>query len=184
MQFHLGVPENQRIWWRKQSARNRVSETDSWSSYPDTVIESFPDELAVIHCSAETTVSELIQGLQHLIHKGWTSMGDVGFIVLTPVVMSSGIYRCVVRWKSNLRVGWTCRLHLQDRRIIHARTESESTALSHWFALVAVALLVLRHWWWKRFCLSETSVDFERNTGRYIPEDRIIQVSEPITLCI
>jgi hypothetical protein len=30
---------------------------------------------------------------------------------------------------------------------------------------------------------SETSVDFQWNTRRYIPEDRILQISKPLMLC-
>jgi hypothetical protein len=51
----------------------------------------------------------------------------------------------------NGRFGEICRLHLQDRRIKEARNEHEAGSAYY-----------------------ETSVDFQRRTRRYIPENRIL----------
>jgi hypothetical protein len=58
--------------------------------------------------------------------------------------------------KVNQRFGGTYRLHLQGRRISQARSQRES----RWPAELCFAI-----------CCSETSVDFQRTTRRYIPED-------------
>jgi hypothetical protein len=64
--------------------------------------------------------------------------------------------------KVNWRFGGTCRLHLQGRRVSQVRN-----------LLVAcfLAWLILRPWRWGSHVTPETSVDFQRTTQRYIPED-------------
>jgi hypothetical protein len=71
--------------------------------------------------------------------------------------------------KVNRRFGRTYRLHLHGR-ICRARYQCDSRwqaefhLLSHWY----LARLIRP---WRRRCYSETSVDFQRTTRRYIPED-------------
>jgi hypothetical protein len=59
--------------------------------------------------------------------------------------------------KVNRSFGRTCRLHLQGRRICQTRKQRES------------------RWQVEQTCSSETSVDFQRTTRRYIPEDRTLR---------
>jgi hypothetical protein len=65
--------------------------------------------------------------------------------------------------KVNPRFGGMCQLYLRGRRISHARNQLEST----WQAeLFLMEMEVTR--------FSETSVDFQRTTRRYIPEDNTL----------
>jgi hypothetical protein len=86
---------------------------------------------------------------------------DVGFQILTAVVMKSSIF-CDIMTCGPLKVNWrfagTCNRHLERRRISQARNQrgvgsKQSSA---------------------RTCSSETTVDFQRTTRRYIPEDRTL----------
>jgi hypothetical protein len=85
------------------------------------------------------------------------SMWDVGFEVLTAMVMKSNIVWDITSCsplKFNRSFGGTYRLHLHGRRISRARNQRES------------------RW--------QTSVDFWRTTRCYIPEDNILLVGYPI----
>jgi hypothetical protein len=62
-------------------------------------------------------------------------------------------------WKVSRHFGGTCALHLQVRRISQARNQREACNR----ALLATC-----------FTPPNTSVDFQRATGRYIPEDRTL----------
>jgi hypothetical protein len=64
--------------------------------------------------------------------------------------------------KLSRRFGGTCRLHLQGRRISQARNQHKAGG----FLLVYSSTLKR-----KATCSSETSVDFQRTTQHYIPED-------------
>jgi hypothetical protein len=96
----------------------------------------------------------------------------VGFRVLTAVVMKSSIFWDITPCsplKVNRRFGGTCRLHLQDRRISRERNQKPCYLLfcSAYSSSLRMAT-----------CSSETSVDFQRATGRCIPEDITLQDSE------
>jgi hypothetical protein len=82
---------------------------------------------------------------------------DVGFEVLTPVVMKSTIFRDITPCSP-----------LKVNRINRARNQHESytliSLLGIFFDLKMEAI----------YC-SETSVDFQRTTRRYIPEDSTLQ---------
>jgi hypothetical protein len=85
----------------------------------------------------------------------------VGFEVITVLVMKSSIFWDIKpcnSWKINRRFGITC-LHLQDRRIFSptAFTVVSCSAYSSTLKMEAI-------------CSSETSVDFQRTTWRYIAE--------------
>jgi hypothetical protein len=68
--------------------------------------------------------------------------------------------------KVNRRFGGTCRLHRHGRRISQARNQRES----RWQAKMGV------------ICSSETSVDFQRTTRRYIAKDRTLHPSSTFSL--
>jgi hypothetical protein len=91
-----------------------------------------------------------------------------------------------VPWKVNRRFGGRCRLHLRGRRLSQARNQrgKQSSALK-WRRLVPPKCRLI----FKRLhgvisqkielfmemtCSSETSVDIQRTTRRYIPEDRTL----------
>jgi hypothetical protein len=64
--------------------------------------------------------------------------------------------------KVNPLFGGTCSLHFQGQIISQARSQICLIPASYWF----LAWIILRS--------SETSVDFQRTTRRYIPEDRVL----------
>jgi hypothetical protein len=66
----------------------------------------------------------------------------------------------------------TCRLHLQSRSISQARNQRES----RWQAELCLisCLAYASNLKIEATCSSETSVDFERTTRRYIPEDKTL----------
>jgi hypothetical protein len=66
--------------------------------------------------------------------------------------------------KSNKYFGDRCRLHLQGRRISQEETSMKLVASRP--CLIYFSILKLY-----ATCSSETSVNFQRNTRRYIPED-------------
>jgi hypothetical protein len=69
-------------------------------------------------------------------------------------------------FKVNQRFGGKCRLHLQDRRISRARNQREN----RWQA----ALGLFFDSEMEATCSPKTSVDFQRATKRYMPEDRTL----------
>jgi hypothetical protein len=74
---------------------------------------------------------------------------NVGFEVLTPMVMKSCIFWDITQdnsLKLNWRFGGTCSLHLRGRRISQARSQRES----RWQAELFLASLILRSWRWRR----------------------------------
>jgi hypothetical protein len=79
----------------------------------------------------------------------------------------------------NRRFGWTYRLHLQGRKIISA---SRWQLLACWF----LAELISSTLKMEAICSSETSVNTQRITRRYIPEDdtlhNVLNVSSARTL--
>jgi hypothetical protein len=70
--------------------------------------------------------------------------------------------------KVNWRLGGTYSHHLQVRRISWARNQHES----RWQAMLVCCSAYPSTLKIKVTCSSETSVDFQRTTRRYIPEDR------------
>jgi hypothetical protein len=64
--------------------------------------------------------------------------------------------------KVNRRLGESCRLHLQGRRIGQARNQLEVGSKQAYSSTLKM----------ESTCYSEASVDFQRTTRRYIPEDR------------
>jgi hypothetical protein len=80
--------------------------------------------------------------------------------------------------KVNRRFGETYRLHLQDRKISRARNQ---LCLPPAFMLVCYSAYLSTPKM-KAICSSETSVDFQRTTRRYIPEDNTLHESRALTL--
>jgi hypothetical protein len=83
------------------------------------------------------------------------------FEVLTAVAMKSSVSWDITPCspvKMSQRFGGTCYLNLQGRRISHARNQRKAGSRSQLHKI-------------KALCSIETSVDFQRTTGRYIPED-------------
>jgi hypothetical protein len=70
--------------------------------------------------------------------------------------------------KVNRRFGGTCRLHLQGPRINHARNQHEAGSKQVSCLTYSSTLKM------EAICSSETLVDFQRTTWRYIP-DRTLQ---------
>jgi hypothetical protein len=94
----------------------------------------------------------------------------VGFKVLTPVVMKSFVFWDITPYNSlnfNRRFRGTRCLHLQGKILSLARACYELHS-----DLLACSWTVEMD----PICFSETSVDFQRTTRRYIPEDRIMYV--------
>jgi hypothetical protein len=92
------------------------------------------------------------------------------------VVIRSSIFWDVTQCsplKVNRRVGRTCRLHLQGRRISQARNQSES----RWQAEVVPCLDYSSTLKMEVTCSSETSVFFQWNTRRYVPKDRTLRIN-------
>jgi hypothetical protein len=103
------------------------------------------------------------------------SLNHVGFEVLTAVVTKSSLFWDITPCsplKDNRRFGGTCLLHLQGWRISQARNH---VCLPPAFTLVSClaysSTLKIEETW-----SSETSVDFQRTTWRYIREDGTLQV--------
>jgi hypothetical protein len=71
--------------------------------------------------------------------------------------------------KVNRRFGGTCRLHRQDWRIIPTRNQRENLppTLTPVSCLAYYSILKT-----ESTCSSETSVDSQRTTRRYVPEDK------------
>jgi hypothetical protein len=97
----------------------------------------------------------------------------VGFEVFTAVVMKSDIVWDITSCsplKVNRRFGGTYRLYLQGRDINQARNQRSRSVfhlLSRWF----LSQLIFSTLKMEAMCSSETSVDTQRTTRRYIPED-------------
>jgi hypothetical protein len=91
---------------------------------------------------------------------------SIGYEVLTVVVMKSSIFWDItlcIPLKFNTRFGGICLLHLQDRRISQAELSTCSMLVSCLANSSNVKMEVP--------CSFEASVDFQRTTRRYIPED-------------
>jgi hypothetical protein len=73
--------------------------------------------------------------------------------------------------KVNWLFGGTCRLHLQGRRISQARNQLESRCFGLVSCLSYSSTLKM-----EGTCSSETSVDFQLSTWRYISEDRTLHI--------
>jgi hypothetical protein len=80
--------------------------------------------------------------------------------------------------KVNRRFGGTYRLHLQGRRISRAINQQEAVASPRLCWSTAFTLVSCSAYYstlnMEAICSSETSVDFQRTTQRYIPEDNIL----------
>jgi hypothetical protein len=122
---------------------------------------------------------QLHSSQQRFIHINVTNLttyNHVGFEVLTAVVMKITIFWDIMLCSPlnvNRHFGGTYHLHLQGRRMRRAKNQRESSAChmhSWWF----LAWLILQTWrlGWRS---SKTSVDTQRTTWRYIPEDSILQ---------
>jgi hypothetical protein len=102
----------------------------------------------------------------------------IGFQVLTAVVMKSPIFWDITPCsplKVNRRFGEKRRLHLQGRRVSQKINLSEAllaTCLTLLYRLTYSSTVKM-----EAICSSETSVDFQRTTRRYIPEDRTLHVT-------
>jgi hypothetical protein len=104
-----------------------------------------------------------------------TSTIHVGFEVLTAVVIKSTIFWDItlcIPLKVNRRFGATYRLHVQGQRISRAARHQRE---SRWQAEPCLAFTSTLNM--EVICSSETSVDFQQTTRRYIPEVRTLQVS-------
>jgi hypothetical protein len=75
--------------------------------------------------------------------------------------------------KFNRHFGRTCRLHLQSRKIGQARSQLEPDSKQSFMLVSCLAYSSTLKM--KATCSSETSVDFQRTTQRYIPEKRTFQ---------
>jgi hypothetical protein len=101
----------------------------------------------------------------------------IKFEVLTAVVM-----KCPIAWditlcsllKINTCFGGTCRLQLQGRRISPPEL---ATNICFIIVLFLAYCLTLKM---EVTSFSETSVHFQRTTGRYIPEERTANTGRPI----
>jgi hypothetical protein len=104
-------------------------------------------------------------------------MYSVGFEFLrAAVVMKSSVLwdiRPCSPLKVNRYFGGTCRFHLQSRRISQERNGREAGSKQRYFTLLSCLTYssILKM---KATCSSETSVDIQRTTRRYIPEDRTL----------
>jgi hypothetical protein len=80
----------------------------------------------------------------------------------------------------NRRVGWTCRLNLQDRRS-QARNQRESRWKADQLSCLASSSTLKLEATYS----AETSIDFQLTTRRYIPEDRTLHNhhSSPMIWC-
>jgi hypothetical protein len=102
------------------------------------------------------------------------------FIVLNNIILMSSVFwdiRAYTPLKVNRNYGGTCRLHPQGRRISQARNQHEvgsmQALLTAYFMLVSCLAYSAPKM--KATYSSETSVSFQRTTGRYIPNDRTLQ---------
>jgi hypothetical protein len=102
----------------------------------------------------------------------------VGFEVLTAVVMKSSVFWDITscsQLKGNRLFGGTCLFHLQGRRInqeyLLYRPKPELPASRLLCFLLASCSSALKM---KGTCFSETSVDFQRTTRCYVPEERTL----------
>jgi hypothetical protein len=123
---------------------------------------------------------------------------SVGFEVLTAGLMKSTIFWDITPCSSlkvNRRFGRTYRLHLYGRKISRARNQRETE--EKWrngtpfpscflynpkFRLTDCSAFMLVSWSayfsslkMEAICVTETSVDFQPTTQRYIPEDDTLQ---------
>jgi hypothetical protein len=105
--------------------------------------------------------------LRVLLGKYINSSINVGFEVLTAVAMKTVIFWNITECsplKVNRRFGGTYCLLLQGRRISRARNKPESRCQAELCCCFSILKM-------EATCSSETSVDFQQTTRRYIPED-------------
>jgi hypothetical protein len=73
--------------------------------------------------------------------------------------------------KVNRRFRGTSRLHFQGRRISQVRSQSQAASKQSFYSAYSWTLKMVAT------CSSETSVDFQRTTRRYIPEaEHLVQI--------
>jgi hypothetical protein len=99
----------------------------------------------------------------------------LGFEVFTAVVMKSTIFWDITRCSllnANRRFRGTYCLHLQCRRISHARNHRES----RWQAELSLSPAYSSTLKMEAICSSEKSVDIQGTAWRYIPEDGTVQL--------
>jgi hypothetical protein len=107
-----------------------------------------------------------------------------GVEVLTAVVMKSSIFwdtKPCSPLKVNRRLEGTCRLHLQSGRIRQVRNQPEKLCLPPAFTLVS-CLVYSSTLKMEATYSSKTSVDFQRTTRRYIPEDRTLGIETEVSI--
>jgi hypothetical protein len=85
------------------------------------------------------------------------------------------------RLKANRHFGRTYRVFLQGRRIYRTRYQRESRWQEIWICLASVFTLVSCSAYSSTFkmeavCSPETSIDFQRTTRLYIPEDSTLHI--------
>jgi hypothetical protein len=104
----------------------------------------------------------------------WVSHGSesllVGFEFRTTVVTNSSLFWGITPcspFKANRRLGGTYRLGVQGRRIIQARNQHEAGSKQRSYTSYSTLNMEAKY-------SSETSVDFQRTTCLYIPEDRTL----------
>jgi hypothetical protein len=96
----------------------------------------------------------------------------VGFEVLTAVIMKSFIFWTITPCspaETKRRLGGTCRLYLQGRRVCLAGNQHEADSKQLCLAYPSTPKM-------KVICSSEKSVDFHRTTQRCFAEDRTLDV--------
>jgi hypothetical protein len=133
--------------------------------------------LFLVGLASERSWHILVLCLESSAYMYWTSIGlfsdiwqrmqyCVGFEIFTVVVLKSSVFRdtmlCIML-KVNWRFRGICHLHLAGRRISRARNQRESGWQTATLKMEAV-------------CSSETSVDFQQTTRRYILEDRTLHM--------
>jgi hypothetical protein len=94
----------------------------------------------------------------------------VGFEVLSAVVMMASVFwdtSTCIPLKVNHIFGGTCCFHLQGQRIRQARNEHESGTMQSCSACLTYSSTLKM----QAIVSSEMSVDFQRTTRRYIPEN-------------
>jgi hypothetical protein len=94
---------------------------------------------------------------------------SVGSEVVTALVMKSSVFFAITACsmlKVSRRFGGTCPVGLQGQRINQARKKRKAMV----YCLVYSSALNM-----EATCSSEMSVDFQRTTLLYIPEDRILR---------
>jgi hypothetical protein len=102
--------------------------------------------------------------------------------VLTALVMNSSIFWDIVPFKVKRRFAGTCRLRVQGwslSQTINRHDAGSKQRLMPVSCLAYSSTLKMKATW-----SSETSVDFQRTTRRYIPEDRTLQEVHLLPVCM